>query len=73
MDPRPPGESDVDRLRIALRLYRTGVAMKRQSLRREHPGISDFDLERLLIAWIRQRPGAELGDAEGIVTDRRIA
>ena len=47
--------------------------MKRQSLRREHPGISDFDLERLLIAWIRQRPGAELGDAEGIVTDRRIA
>lgn len=64
-DMRPPATTPAERLRIALDLHDAGVEMMRQNLRRRHPGASDQEIERLLLAWLRERPGAEHGDAVG--------
>jgi hypothetical protein len=53
------------RFRLALELFETGVDMMRQKLRREHPEWSDVEVDAQLAAWLRKRPGAEHGDAEG--------
>ncbi|MFZ5469763.1 MAG: hypothetical protein ACOZIN_10030 [Myxococcota bacterium] len=53
------------RLRIALELFEAGVDMMRQNLRRRFPTESDAQIEGRLSAWLRERPGAEYGDAEG--------
>jgi hypothetical protein len=57
------------RLRVALELFETGVEMKRQKLRRDHPGLGDHEIEARVGAWLRERPGAEFGDCVG----RRVA
>jgi hypothetical protein len=54
------------KLRLALALFESGVAMMRQKLRRDHPDASEAEVDRLLTAWLRTRPGAELGDAQGV-------
>jgi hypothetical protein len=53
------------RLRLALDLFEAGEAMMREVLRRREPGLSDADIETRLVAWLRERPGAPLGDAPG--------
>ena len=53
------------RLRLALDLYEAGVAMMKQKFRREHPELSDAEIEARLAAWLVERPGAEFGDASG--------
>ena len=53
------------RLQTALRLHETGVAMKRAQLRREDPAAPEAELNRRLLIWLRTRPGAEHGDADG--------
>jgi hypothetical protein len=53
------------RLRLALDLFEAGEAMKRAQLRREHPEAPEAEIESLLLAWLRERPGAEHGDAAG--------
>jgi len=40
--------------------------MLRQRLRRELPDISEQAMEARVSAWYERRPGAELGDGEGI-------
>ena len=55
----------ADRLELALDLYAAGEAMMRSRLRREHPAASEAELEEMLVAWLRRRPGAPLGDAPG--------
>jgi hypothetical protein len=50
---------------MALDLHDTGVDLMRQNLRRRHPGASGQEIERLLLAWLHERPGAEHGDAVG--------
>ena len=52
-------------LRLALDLFETGVEMMRQKLRRDHPDLADHEVEARLGAWLRERHGAEFGDAEG--------
>ena len=54
-----------EKLRIALELFESGVAMMRETLRREHPTESDAQIEGRLRQWIRHRPGAEDGDCVG--------
>lgn len=54
------------RLRLAIEMFEVGESMKRQSLRRENPQASDAEIERMLVAWLHHRPGAEHGDAEGV-------
>ena len=50
------------RLRPALDLFEAGEAMMRQPLRREHPDADDVEIERRIVAWLRERPGAVHGD-----------
>jgi Rv0078B-related antitoxin len=44
--------------------------MQRQRLRREHPEWSDAELAGAMRAWMRDRPGAEHGDAIGTPSNR---
>jgi len=48
-----------------LELHDLGERMLRQRLRREHPQITDPDLDDAVRTWLRERPGAEYGDAAG--------
>lgn len=52
----------ADRLLVAADLWETGVAIRRQSLRREYPAASEAAIDRLLTMWLQERPGAEAGD-----------
>jgi hypothetical protein len=47
---------------VAADLWEAGVAIRRQSIRREHPQASETDISRLVGDWLQQRPGAEAGD-----------
>jgi hypothetical protein len=58
-------EAAARRIRLAFDLHEAGVEMRRQALRREHPDLSDSQIAALLRDWLRTRPGAEHGDAEG--------
>ena len=51
--------------RLALELFELGEKMTRERLRRENPGASEAEIERLLVAWLQERPGAEFGDCPG--------
>lgn len=39
----------------------------RENLRRRHPEAGEAEIEHLLGAWLRERPGAEHGDGPGRV------
>lgn len=54
------------RLRRAFELHDTGVQLMRQNLRRRFADASETEIDEKLAAWLRARPGAEYGDAEGI-------
>lgn len=58
------------RLRVALELHELGRQMQRQRLRRERPHATDAELDEAIGAWLRERPGAEHGDAIGSPSDR---
>jgi len=55
--------------RTTLELFETGVALMRQQLIREQPDASGDEIERRLLDWLRQRPGAEHGDCSGRPVD----
>jgi hypothetical protein len=55
----------AERLRVALDLYEAGEQLMRQNLRRRHPDASEAEIAERLAAWLRERPGAEHGDAAG--------
>ena len=62
--------SDADqiaaaRLRTAFDLFVAGRRMMRQNLKRRHPEATDREIDSRLRAWLRERPGAEYGDAVG--------
>jgi hypothetical protein len=72
----PPYNADVEddrrlseRFQTALDLWATGVALRRQALRRSHPEATDETIEHLLIEWLHDRPGATHGDGPS----RRLA
>lgn len=58
-------ERAAEGLRTALALHDAGVEMMRLRLARKHPDADPDEVERRLCAWLRERPGAEHGDAEG--------
>lgn len=58
-------ETAAARLRTAFDLFVAGVRMMRQNLKRRHPAASEREIEDRLRDWMRQRPGAEHGDAVG--------
>jgi hypothetical protein len=55
--------ASAQRIRLALDLFATGEALMRQQLRRRHPEWTEAELRRGLLEWLRDRPGAESGDA----------
>ncbi|MCE2515232.1 MAG: hypothetical protein J4F37_09520 [Acidobacteria bacterium] len=65
MDARRSAASVAEAFRTTLDLFDAGVALQRQNLRRQHPDASDEEIERLLVRWLRHRPGAEDGDGSG--------
>ena len=64
MDPTA-AQGMATRMRQAFDLFDAGVSMMRARLRREHPDAADDEIDRLIRVWLRTRPGAEFGDAEG--------
>jgi hypothetical protein len=55
--------------RLTLDLFDTGVRLMRQNLRRKDPEADDQTIERQLVSWLRERPGAEHGDCQGRALD----
>ncbi len=53
-------------LRIAFELFEAAETIMRQNLRRADPAATDDEVERKLIEWLRDRPGAPDGDAVGV-------
>jgi hypothetical protein len=62
--------SPAEKFRAALELHEAGVAVMRQNFRRRNPGASAAQIEDLLSAWLRTRPGAEHGDTAGRPSSR---
>lgn len=58
-----------DAFRATLDLFAMGLALKRQTLRRQAPDVSEHEIDRRLARWLRTRPGAESGDAHRQRTD----
>jgi hypothetical protein len=52
----------IERFRTAVDLWATGVALRRQAIRRQHPEASHEEVEARLNQWLQDRPGAEMGD-----------
>ena len=51
--------------RTGLALADAGIEMKRAQLEREFPDESPEEHLKRLNAWLRERPGAPIGDGEG--------
>jgi hypothetical protein len=62
--------SPAEKFRAAMELHEAGVAVMRQNFRRRNPGAPAAEIERLLSAWLRTRPGAEHGDTAGRPSSR---
>lgn len=57
------------RLRTAIELHESGIAMKRAQLRRAFPEMADRAIEREVAAWLSRRSGAEFGDVAMLSSD----
>ncbi|NOY93961.1 MAG: hypothetical protein GXP55_22485 [Deltaproteobacteria bacterium] len=57
------------RLEDALELADLAERMVRARVRREHPSYDEEQVEQEVLAWLHDRPGAEHGDAEGVVVE----
>jgi hypothetical protein len=58
-------DETVERLRLAFELFAAGEEMLRQNLKRRFPDASEEEVEAHIQEWLRDRPGAELGDSAG--------
>jgi hypothetical protein len=65
----PRREELAAKLRTALDMFGLGESIMRQNLRRKYPEASEAEIEDRLNAWLRERPGAEHGDAPGRLRD----
>ena len=63
---KPSAETLRDRLLAAFDMVELGVDMMTANLRRRHPHASSEEIERLIDAWLLERPGAEEGDGPGV-------
>lgn len=55
----------LERMQLTFELYEVAETMKRQNIRRRHPELSAEEVEERVVAWLRHRPGARHGDADG--------
>jgi hypothetical protein len=61
----PQDAAAAVRLRLALDMFTTGEDLARQRMRREHPDWTGQRIDEQIGVWLRERPGAQNGDAEG--------
>ena len=66
----PPEMTPEEKLRRAMQLSSLGLKMKKESLRREHPGASADEVEHMFYQWLRHREEAPFGDFPGQPTPR---
>ncbi|MCY7417653.1 MAG: hypothetical protein LH650_04000 [Chloroflexi bacterium] len=64
MDPTE-AQAMATRMRQAFDMFEAGVSMQRAHYKHDHPDATDEEIARLIRLWLRTRPGAEHGDAEG--------
>ncbi len=71
---KPPIRDPVihERWRQTMALFDEAQRIKAQSLRREHPGISEEELEAKVRDWRLSRPDAPHGDAPGRIAWHRF-
>ena len=60
-----PEDVAARRFRLALDLFATGEGLMRQRLRRLHPEWTESCMNAEIGKWLRDRPGAQFGDAVG--------
>ena len=46
----------IARMEMLFDLYETSEAIMRQNLRRKYPEADDLEIERRVLAWLRERP-----------------
>jgi hypothetical protein len=56
--------------RLTFELNEAGLEIMAMNLRRRNPEASEAKIRELLIAWMRERPGAPTGDADGVPSTR---
>jgi len=59
-------------MQIAFELAEAAEEMKRLTLKRQHPDATEEEIERMIVAWYQYRPGAELGDGDGVPDPERF-
>ncbi len=52
----------IERFHTTVDFWATGVALRRQTIRRGRPDLSDHEVDALLNQWLQERPGAAMGD-----------
>ena len=55
----------AEKLRTALEMFGLGESIVRQKLRRTYPDATEAEIEKRILSWLAERPGAEHGDAPG--------
>ena len=65
-DEMAAAETVADRMVQTFELFEFGVEVMAATLRRRHPDATPEKIEKLVEAWLAERPGAELGDAPGM-------
>jgi hypothetical protein len=60
------------RMQIAFELAEAAEEMKRLTLKRQHHDATEEEIERMIVAWYQHRPGAELGDGDGVPDPQRF-
>lgn len=58
-------ETPAQKILIAFELFDFGLDMQRQKLRRQHPDMSDGEIDSKLTEWLQNPEMAPLGDCEG--------
>jgi len=67
-----PALTVAAKLRVAVDLCESGMDLQRERLRRASPDASDAEIQERLVAWLRARPAAEHGDADGRLAPDRF-
>lgn len=62
----PDRDETAARLEMALEMFEDGVLIMRENIRRRYPDASSAEVEDRLATWLAERPGAELGDGDGV-------
>jgi hypothetical protein len=62
----PDRDESATRLEMALEMFEDGVLIMRENLARRYPDASADEIEARLASWLAERPGAELGDGDGV-------